>query len=428
MFGFECWNIFYYICPPRCPLRIPYHCCNPKTRAMKSYTFFFKDSKQTSLLYLALRENGKTEKISLQLKEDPATFDKKNYIFTKANPHHKTLNARLNLIKSKMELLVREAEVTGDTLLEFRAKVIEAINSNAKAKEDKSEKNLFLPYFKKWGEGETSKSKYNRFKKYTYNIFVEFLGKRNPTFNEMTYALCEEFVEWMRTEKDLCANTRGSHVKFVKAAMNEAYKNKLHNNQDFESFRKETEQVDAVYLTNEEVTKVAELPLCGTHAIARDLFIIGCHTGMRFSDYSRLSEDDITDGVIHFITKKCKTPVDIPAHPRVLKILAKYGGSAPQLSGQKFNMYIKDVCKEAGINEAMTVRKSGKHIRCEKWELVSSHTARRTGLTNMYKAGIPIYRCMMISGHKTESVFLTYLRITQEENAQYLKNNPFFNM
>jgi integrase len=91
-------------------------------------------------------------------------------------------------------------------------------------------------------------------------------------------------------------------------------------------------------------------------------------------------------------------------------------------------MYIKEVCKEAGIKESVLVRKSGKHIRSEKWELVSSHTARRTGLTNMYKAGIPTYRCMMISGHKTEQVFLTYLRITQEENAQFLKENSFFKL
>ena len=393
---------------------------------MKTYTFVFKDATKTSLLYLVLRDNGKREKISLQLKEDPATFDKENYVFTKANPYHKTLNARLSFIKSKMELLVREAEVTNDTLLQFRAKVIEAINVNAPSKEDKSVDNLFLTYFYKWASLETTKSRYNRFKIYTHNLLSEYFGKKQPTFNDINYTFCEDFIEWM-SARGLCANTRGSHVKFVKAAMNEAYKNKLHTNEDFRSFRKEVEQVDAVYLTNDEVTKVAQLPLCGSYAIARDLFILGCHTGMRFSDYSRLSMNDISDGVIHFITQKCKAPVDIPAHPRVLEILKRYGGTAPKISGQKFNAYIKIVCKEAGINESMLVRKSGKHIRCEKWELVSSHTARRTGLTNMYKAGIPIYRCMMISGHKTEAVFMTYLRITQQENAEYLKNNPFFN-
>lgn len=396
-----------------------------KTRIMKTYTFVFKDAKQKSLLYLVLRENGKREKISLQLKEDPATFDKEHYLFTKANPYHKTLNARLNFIKSKLEFLVREAEVTNDTLLQFRAKVIEAINVNAPTKVDKPVEVLFMPFFKKWSNQETTKYKYNRFKKYTYNLLLEFLDKRNPTFDEITYTFCEEFIEWM-SSKGLCPNTRGSHIKFVKAAMNEAFKNKLHTNEDFRTFRKETEQIDAVYLTNDEVTKIAELPLCGHYKLARDIFIIGCHTGMRFSDYSRLSMNDISDGVIHFITQKCQAPVDIPAHPRVLQILQSYGGTLPQITPQKFNAYIKDVCKEAGINESVLVRKGGKHVRSEKWELVSSHTARRTGLTNMYKAGIPTYRCMMISGHKTEQVFLTYLRITQEENAQYLKNNPFF--
>ena len=253
-----------------------------------------------------------------------------------------------------------------------------AINVDAPARKDKKEENLFMPYFKTWAVTETTKSKYNRYKIYTYNIFKEFLGSRNPTFDEITYTLCEEFIEWMSGERGLCANTRGSHIKFLKAAMNEAYKNKLHQNIDFHTFRKETEQVDAVYLTNEEVTRVAELPLCGSHGLVRDIFIIGCHTGMRFSDYSRLSMDDISDGVIHLITQKCKTPVDIPVHPRVMAILKKYNGSIPKISGQKFNVYIKDVCKEAGINESILVRRSGKHIRYEKWELVSSHTARRT--------------------------------------------------
>lgn len=394
---------------------------------MKTYSFVFKDANQTSLLYLVLRENGKREKLSLQLREDPATFDKDSYVFTKANPYYKTLNARLSFIKAKLELMVRDAEITNESLLKFRARVAKEIHVHDAKSRGAAEEDLFLPYFKKWAETETTKSRYNRFKIYTYNLVSEFCSKQQPTFNDINYAFCEKFIEWM-SKRGLCANTRGSHVKFIKAAMNEAYKNKLHENEDFRSFRKETEQVDAVYLTNEEVNKVAQLPLCGSHAWVRDIFIVGCHTGMRFGDYSRLSTNDISGGVIHFITQKCKTPVEIPAHPRVIEILNKYGGTLPKISGQKFNAYIKDVCREAGINETVLVRKSGRHIRCEKWELVSSHTARRTGLTNMYKAGIPTFRCMMISGHKTEAVFMTYLRITQEENAQYLKDNPFFKL
>lgn len=395
---------------------------------MKTYTFVFKEARKTSLMYLVLRENRKSEKISLQLKEDPATFDKENYVFLKTNPFYKTLNARLSFIKSKLELLIRDAEVTNESLLEFRAKVVEAINVNAPAKVEKpDESKLFLPYFQKWAREENTKHKYNRYKTYTYNVLAEYADGKNPTFDDIDYAFCESFIEWMSDTKGFCANTRGSHIKFLKAAMNEAYKNKLHQNEDFRTFRKEVAQVDTVYLTNEEVTKIAELPLCGTHAVARDVFVVGCHTGMRFSDYSRLSMEHISDGVIHFITQKTTAPVDIPAHPRVLKILEKYNGRMPDIAPQKLNTLIKDVCKEAGIRDTVMVRKGGTQTKHEKWELVSSHTARRTGLTNMYKAGIPTYRCMMISGHKTEHVFLTYLRITQEENAEFLKSNPFFN-
>lgn len=394
---------------------------------MKTYTFIFKDAKKTSLLYLVLRENRKSEKISLQLKEDPATFDKKNYLFTKDNPYHKTLNARLSFIKSKLELLVRESEVTNDTLLQFRAKVIEAINVSAKEKKDVEKSPLFLPYLFKYAMEESTKHKYNRYKKYTYNLLSEYFGDKRPTFDDINYAFSEDFIEWM-SDRGLSPNTRGSHIKFVKSAMNEAFKNKLHNNEDFRTFRKEMEQIDAVYLTNEEVAAIANLPLCGSQKEVRDVFLIGCHTGMRFSDYSKLSINDISNGVIHVITQKCKTPVDIPAHPRVIQILNSYGGTLPKITSQKFNLYIKDICKEAGLVESVLVRKSGQHVRKAKWELVSSHTARRTGLTNMYKAGVPVYRCMMISGHKTEQVFLTYIRITQEENAEYLKDNPFFKM
>ena len=394
---------------------------------MKTYTFVFKDAKQTSLLYLVLRENGKREKISLKLKEDPATFDKGKYVFLKTNPFYKTLNARLSFIKSQLELLVRESEVTKESLEDFREKVITSINATpTKKRAAKKSDTLFLPYFNRWAKTESTKCKINRFKTYTYNILVEYFNGEEPTFDDITYSFCENFIEWMSRKKSLCANTRGSHVKFVKAAMNEAYKNKLHQNEEFKTFRKEVAQVDTIYLTNEEVTKIANLPLCGPHAIARDVFVVGCHTGMRFSDYSRLSMDDISDGVIHFITQKCNTPVDIPAHPRVLKILEKYNEKMPKISPQKLNSQIKEVCKEADIREIVSVRKEGKQTKHEKWELVSSHTARRTGLTNMYKAGIPTYRCMMISGHKTEHVFLTYLRITQEENAEFLKDNPFF--
>jgi hypothetical protein len=67
-----------------------------------------------------------------------------------------------------------------------------------------------------------------------------------------------------------------------------------------------------------------------------------------------------------------------------------------------------------------------KEQRIEKWEAVSSHTARRSAATNMFKAGIPSISIMKITGHKTETQFIKYIKVSKEENAEMLMDNPFF--
>ena len=62
----------------------------------------------------------------------------------------------------------------------------------------------------------------------------------------------------------------------------------------------------------------------------------------------------------------------------------------------------------------------------QKFELITTHTARRSGATNMFNAGIPTIRIMKITGHKTEKAFMKYIKISQEENAKSLSDHPFF--
>ena len=61
-----------------------------------------------------------------------------------------------------------------------------------------------------------------------------------------------------------------------------------------------------------------------------------------------------------------------------------------------------------------------------KYELVSSHCARRSGITLLYLTGIPLQQVMLISGHKDQDSIRHYLRLTKEENVVLLKDNPFF--
>ena len=111
-------------------------------------------------------------------------------------------------------------------------------------------------------------------------------------------------------------------------------------------------------------------------------------------------------------------------------ILNKYQGYLPGLSNQKLNSYIKEVCQLAGISDPVEINKTVGNERLrkvlEKWDLVTSHTARRSFCTNAYLSGIPTHAIRMITGHKTEKSFLKYIKVTDQENAVIMAENPFF--
>ena len=91
---------------------------------------------------------------------------------------------------------------------------------------------------------------------------------------------------------------------------------------------------------------------------------------------------------------------------------------------------MKRLCKQVGIDdEILWERTVGRKVvrkRVERYKLVGSHTARRTFATNAYLAGVPAARIMLITGHKTEGAFFDYIRITAEENVEFLAKHPFF--
>ena len=189
----------------------------------------------------------------------------------------------------------------------------------------------------------------------------------------------------------------------------------------------------AVYLTMTEIEKLFDLKLKQTNAQIRDLFVIGCLTALRYSDYSRLTEDNFVNGNITIKTKKTGVRVSVPVHRMINDIIERNKGYSflnYTASMQNFNKTLKTLCKRAGIIDKVLIERTEgfRPIRkiFRKCELVSSHTARRSGATNMYLAGIQPVRIMLITGHATESAFYKYIRIQKDENARELQSHPFF--
>ena len=92
------------------------------------------------------------------------------------------------------------------------------------------------------------------------------------------------------------------------------------------------------------------------------------------------------------------------------------------MTNQKFNEYIKDVARLAGLTDEVTITRTeaGERVtqRYHKWECVTAHTARRSFATNMYKRNFPTLMIMRITGHQTEKAFLSYIKVSEDENAE----------
>lgn len=229
-----------------------------------------------------------------------------------------------------------------------------------------------------------------------------------------------------------CLNSVKAFYTLFVTMMNRIKKDGYKVNNEF-GIRIPDEDAGMVYLNMDELKKIFDLKLRSEQAQIRDIFLIGCFTALRYSDYSRLTEDNFIGGKITILTKKTDTQVVIPIHHIITSIIERNNGYdflKYRNSQQNFNKVIKNVCKKAGIvDKIMFERTEGfKKVKriYKKYELVSSHTARRTGATNMYIAGIAPFRIMLLTGHKTESAFYKYIRIRKEENARDLAENPFF--
>lgn len=262
----------------------------------------------------------------------------------------------------------------------------------------------------------------------TYYYIQEYEKKRKLRleFRSITQSFFADFVTFLQ-EIGLSTNTIWHKTVSLKAVMKAATEQELNENTKYQLFKNVSEESQAIALSEDELDMLARFDFSGSPRLerTRDLFLIGCWTGLRFSDFISIREENIKDGMLTIQQQKTNEFVTIPLHSVFLRIWDKYEGKLPaNISNQKFNDNLKDMCREAGLTGAVlkSITKGGKKqtTSYEKWQLVSSHTARRSFATNLYKSGFPSISIMQITGHKTESCFLKYIKVTKEEHAKML--------
>mgnify|MGYP000274193314 CR=1 FL=1 len=234
-------------------------------------------------------------------------------------------------------------------------------------------------------------------------------------------------------EQNYSTNTIARNLKAIKTICNYAKRNGVETSLQLDSLKIASERVNSIYLTFDDLNKIENIePHKLTESLnnAKEWLIISCYVGQRVSDFMPFTDKmiRIEDGksLIEFTQKKTNKIMTVPLHKKVFEILEKNKGKFPRaISDQKYNDYIKEVCRLAELNEDII---SSKKIKLEnkqyrnktknykKWELVSSHIGRRSFATNFYGT-IPTTFLMAVTGHKTEASFLTYIGKSNKDLA-----------
>jgi integrase len=266
-----------------------------------------------------------------------------------------------------------------------------------------------------------------------FDTLKDFSKKYHLTFETIDNNFYSKFVAYLNKKK-YSLNNVGKYIQVIKTFLTHATENGYNTNPFFKSkqFRAYKVPGFSIYLTESEIQAIYEKDFSKEPHLerVRDLFIVGCWTGLRFSDFSDIKPENIEGDFLRIKTFKTGEKVIIPIHPLVREIMAKYSGKyanslPPAISNQKMNEYLKLI---AGAIDCLKVQVDSEGIKGGlrysekkmKYELVTCHTARRAFCTNVYKSGFPAISLMKITGHRTEKSFLLYIKVTPEENAEKL--------
>jgi integrase len=271
--------------------------------------------------------------------------------------------------------------------------------------------------------------------------------KTKLRFQDIGLAFYHNFLFYCRDIEKINNNTIGGYITNIKKWCKMIDIDGLPINPQYKSseFSTISNKTKDVYLTEDEIDAVFKYDFSNSDRLdnVRDNFIFGLRTGLRISDFLTLQQFNLTGENIEIETGKTSHKVVIPMHRQIKAILDKNKGELPRpISDVKFNEYVKEVCKAVGFTEMVEGAKminkkdekdffpnieiiSKNKMRKEfgiypKYELISSHTCRRSFASNLY-GKLPNMTIMAITGHKTETQFLKYIKITPKENAEKLR-------
>ncbi len=260
-------------------------------------------------------------------------------------------------------------------------------------------------------------------------IYVKKYGINSVDLKNIDFDFEERFTKFLFTDRNYNVNSLDGAKAQVAAFMNFAVERGLTTNLTFKKFSREKAEVDTIALIDEEIDAIYKLKLepGTTDALIRDMFCFNCLVGLRFSDVVLVNKEKRTGDYLKFQDIKTGKMIVAPLRERAIEILERNNNRFEEISNSHFNKRIKEVAKQIPmLMEKVEIHTTNGGVRKDeivsKWEIIGSHTGRRTFATNAIKAGIPAHVVMKITGHKTYAAFQRYIRIDGQMSAELMMN------
>lgn len=239
-----------------------------------------------------------------------------------------------------------------------------------------------------------------------------------------------DMEHWMLSVEEYSANTVTATFSVMKIWLKQAEEDGLITDKSFHTWKSKGSDVQHIYLNEEELKAIYNLnfeEILKLHPNAkyeetRDIFILAAHIGIRYGDLASLNKSnwDLGNKTVEVHTHKTGATVLVPLTSTVIEIYKKYKGKFPiPREKGKFNAQLQKIGKLAGIDQTIYIKKNvgGKIVIEEKkkYELISSHTARRSFATNLYLRCKDARLVMNFTGHTTEENFKKYICVDRKE-------------
>jgi len=278
-----------------------------------------------------------------------------------------------------------------------------------------------------------------------HSHFVKFAATRTSPirFDQVKLRLFEQFRDYLwGLDDDLVDNTIYKHIQRVLQFFIYAAADGKQMGADVQAIKIKTHMgvsnraMDTIGLSEDQLQLFMDLEFEKTYTSnIRDLFIVGCYTGLRLNRWGEVKRDNFRniDGVdvLQMFTKKGeRKSIALPIHPQLRTVLDRHNWVLPRVpAGQVINRNLRLMGEDIGMTDKLTlsrfVRGKSELFTFRRCDLVTTHTARRSFVTNAYNAGIPKDDIRALTGHSMK-MLEHYIKEAEVGRAQRLSRSDWF--